>query len=224
MEDRDLVQVQFTRELYDKMCRHGQLEAEWHICRFDLPKRWELLRRIYQEYAGEIKEAHDEHPHYGTDPYFVDWMPIFTPIEYSAWCSIRYRGLPLYPQVPVLQYFIDFANPHMKIGVECDGKDWHDPEKDRKRDLHLHEHGWKIFRVSGSECNRNWMTDYEMMLADLDQQAREEQLEHWFYDTSDGVFEALRIYYFNHYRPESDPRFDLAVRSLVRHRLVEFDL
>ena len=77
------------------------------------------------------------------DPYFIDWLLDFSPIEEIAWNSIRSRGVPLYPQFSLFNYFIDFANPVLKIGLEMDGKEFHDTEKDRERDTKLAEY-WPI--------------------------------------------------------------------------------
>jgi very-short-patch-repair endonuclease len=186
--------------------------------RHDLPKRWALLRRIYAEYADDLSAAAAENPRYSTDPYFVDWLPIFTPIEEAAWAAIRYRGLPFYPQFPALQYFLDFACPHLKIAVETDGK-MHDPEKDRRRDTRLMEAGWKVFRVQGRECFRDFKTKGEMVDEHMPEDEQEEATEQWLKETCDGVFESIRIVYFSE---GESPYWDWAVRSLAHHRLVDF--
>jgi len=38
-----------------------------------------------------------------------------SPIEFNVWSDIRSNGLMFYPQFPVLNYFIDFADPIRKI-------------------------------------------------------------------------------------------------------------
>lgn len=88
------------------------------------------------------------------DPYSLPFDRFFTPIEYEVWCFIRIGGLPFYPEYPVLNFFLDFADPVRKIGIECDGKDFHDKEKDKVRDAKLRELGWKIFRLTGEEILR----------------------------------------------------------------------
>lgn len=220
---RHISDFEITEELLDKWGRHASLEEQWYKLR-NTPRRWELIRRIYAEFDEDIFEAGRENHRYGCDPYFVDWSPIFTPIEDSAWSSIRCKPVPFYPQYPALNYFLDFANPCVKIGVEVDGKDWHDVEKDRRRDERLVAAGWKIFRISGSECWRDWKSSYEMFLEDYTERQKEAEIQRWIMETSDGIFEAIRILYFNDEDPLDHPNFDLAVRSLNAHRLVDFDL
>lgn len=83
-----------------------------------------------------------------------DWLPIFTPIEAAAWHDIRANGLPLWPQLPVGRFFVDFGNPVAKIALECDGKQWHDPIKDEARDRILADMGWTVYRAEGWRCLR----------------------------------------------------------------------
>lgn len=81
----------------------------------------------------------------------IEWN--FTPIERNVWEEIRCLGLPLYPQVPVGPYFIDFADPKRKIAIEVDGRRWHqDKEKDRRRERDIEKFGWRIYRIPG------WLT------------------------------------------------------------------
>jgi len=86
------------------------------------------------------------------DPYVMDWINFFTPIEYNIWCVIRLLGLKFVPQYPIGKYFVDFANIQEKICLEVDGKDWHnDLEKDRARECEIKNRGWKIIRISGKD-------------------------------------------------------------------------
>ncbi len=90
------------------------------------------------------------------DPYGIyDWNAIFSPIEKLVWVEIRNLGLPFYPQYPVLNFFLDFADPIKKIGLELDGKDYHlDKEKDRRRQELIENEGWDVYRISGSTVMR----------------------------------------------------------------------
>lgn len=86
-------------------------------------------------------------------PYFVDWVPILTPIELQMWYLLRAQRIPFYPQFPVGRFFVDFGNPHHKVAIECDGKRFHqDEEKDYKRELELYQLGWRVVRFSGHAC------------------------------------------------------------------------
>lgn len=68
--------------------------------------------------------------------------------------------LIIIPQFAFARYRIDFAvvgkiGNHMTriAAVECDGRDFHDPEKDRARDHYLKSWGIDTYRIKGSEIN-----------------------------------------------------------------------
>lgn len=113
---------------------------------------WKIIRKFYKEYQNDILEAGPIQ--YGVDPYWWEGVIEMTPIERSSWADIKSWGLAFYPQYPVLKYFVDFANPSLKIIIECDGKHWHDPAKDAVRDAELNKAGWTVYRFTGRECNK----------------------------------------------------------------------
>lgn len=99
------------------------------------------------------------------DPYAIaDWMGLFSPIEHDAWCEIREYGLPMWPQLPVDKFFVDFGNPIKKVALECDGREFHDAKKDAERDAVLLSKGWRVLRVTGSQCyrTRTMLSPHEM--------------------------------------------------------------
>ena len=114
--------------------------------------KWNEIREFYKTNMQDIMSAHPQQ--YGVDPYWWEDIVEMTPIERSAWSDIRSCGVVFYPQFPVLGYFADFANPKFKIIIECDGKDWHDPEKDASRDAKLNALGWTVHRFTGSQCKK----------------------------------------------------------------------
>ena len=128
------------------------------------------------------------------DPYFIDWVIGFSPIESMVWNDIRGSGLPFYPQVPACGYFLDFACPMLKIAIECDGKDFHDKQKDAIRDSKLEADGWIVFRLTGSECNRLLPdpTSNEEYLEGADSYT----ISEWFNKTSHGVMYAIDQLFF----------------------------
>ena len=77
-------------------------------------------------------------------------------IEYKNNGLIRY---PIIPQFEVKYgsstYPIDFAIPHLKIGLEADGEVFHSSPKqithDRERDMKLSQAGWTILRFKDEE-------------------------------------------------------------------------
>ena len=66
-----------------------------------------------------------------------------------------YRALREIHLAPVAQFGIgplraDFAFPEVQLAVECDGRQYHDPDADRHRDSRLRQRGWSVLHFSGS--------------------------------------------------------------------------
>jgi len=160
---------------------------------------FEFLKSCKEYYDHTLPQILEYHMGGGKGfyrPYPCDWMKILNVPEFDCWAAIRRKGgLPLYPQFPVLNYFIDFANPHLKIGVEIDGKEFHDVEKDTIRDTKLKKEGWIIIRISASEMMRSNYTDVWDDDGSYDENLK--NLRYWMLKTGDGVLEAIRSIYFN---------------------------
>lgn len=184
--------------------------------------KWGVLRYVYQQKHAEIIEASASHIRGWVDPYFVDWMVDASPIERIAWGDIRGRSTPLYPQFPLFNYFIDFANPYLKVGVELDGKQWHNADKDRVRDEFLASVGWHIYRITGSEAHKTVDIPHYPDEYDYDEQKLEEIYEDYFMNTSEGITRAIDIIYFQGHNPLDSP--DVCYRTLNAHRLADFDI
>lgn len=182
--------------------------------------KWGFIRQAYMELMPEILAAAKVKPGGRIDPYFLDWQKHFSHIERIAWDSIRMRGVALYPQLPLFNYFIDFASPYLRIGLELDGGQ-HDNIKDRERDMRLAEYGWSIFRVSASEAIYDFLDPFSEDAADLTEREKEEAQEYWLLNTCDGVIESIKCVYFD---GQIDAYDGLALLSLERHRLVDFSL
>jgi len=162
----------------------------------DVP--YEQIRAHYEWMTPLIMERSAKHPAGWVSPYcnHLSWSGYFTPIEDNTWQVIRCFGkVPLYPQFPVLNYFLDFGNPFLKIGVECDGKDYHmDKKKDMIRDTNLRKIGWRIYRISGSDCVRPINPEYYI----VDKFSLRNQikiLEEYYNTTIEGLMKALAIKY-----------------------------
>lgn len=158
------------------------------------------------------------------DPYFLNWQ--FTPIERNAWSDIRCVGIPLYPQCPVAGVFIDFADPHLKIGLELDGQAFHDRERDTLRDERLWRQGWRIFRITGAES-------YRMLLGPLDEAFGDDscseaewmgRLDDWARTTLEGVIWSLGVLYYGKRPNSGEHERAVAARALALHRLADFPL
>lgn len=159
----------------------------------DFGNKWKAIKELYKNQLPAIKSRKGNA--YTVDPYILDWVSIFTPIEAYAWGTIRDLGLPLYPQFPVEGVFVDFGDPVKRIAVECDGKDYHNEERDFIRDQMLSDAGWTVFRVSGSECRRLGATLSELQQSRECQEISDAKLEAcvkaWATKTSDGLLNAI---------------------------------
>ena len=135
-----------------------------------IEERWHRLRMNYATFQALVDAGHDDWM--TGDPYQIaDWVMLFTPIEAAAWSDIRSAGLPLWPQLPVGRFFLDFGNPVTKVALECDGRQWHSAEKDAPRDAWLRARGWTVFRVPGWRCNTPTERPDAYHEADVDERA-----------------------------------------------------
>lgn len=117
---------------------------------------WNAIRSHYGHFTPQIlAERSDE---WAIDAYAWDnGMIQLTPIEVWLWADIRESGCIFYPQYPVGRVVLDFANPKAKVGIECDGAAYHkDKAKDAARDADLAAQGWKIYRITGSDCRTDF--------------------------------------------------------------------
>jgi very-short-patch-repair endonuclease len=165
-------------------------------------ERFKEIRAYYRDnlpaMLGEYKRTGNMH----FDPYGLDFIKWETPIEERAWYAIRGQDVPMYPQIPALNYFLDFANPFLKIGLECDGKQWHDAEKDAARDARLSDAGWQIYRIPGWKCNNlmqpPWEKFAEMRGAgeEVRRDFKDSYSEKWFCETVEGLVMAIGWQHF----------------------------
>jgi len=159
-------------------------------------------------------------------PYSImDWKEEMSPIEFETWKVIRGIGMPFKPEFPVGKYFLDFANNQQKIGIECDSAMYHtDKSKDLVRDQDLYKLGWKIFRITGRECNKipertlsEIIKDQQIYNCDISN-----ELDDYFMNTVDGVLDAIDIFYFN--RLPYFQHMDYVIKTLDAHRLIKFPI
>lgn len=159
----------------------------------------EKIRLHYSYLTDLILERSEIKNSFWVDPYCnsLDWVEMFTPIETQMWSAIRCFGkAPFYPQYPVGRYFLDFGNPSTKIGIECDGADYHtDVERDKRRDKWLAKNGWIIYRITGSDCVKEEMETDEYSTDD----EKYEVLRFNYMKTCLGLVKAIAIYHFDYY-------------------------
>lgn len=107
------------------------------------------IREAYQRCKTRIEAS----PRPTVHPYEIfPWQ--FSKAEDCFWHEVRCSWLPLYPEYPILNYFVDFANPNLKLAVEIDGKEWHqgNEAKDAERQRRIEAEGWKVERLAASSC------------------------------------------------------------------------
>lgn len=85
---------------------------------------------------------------------------VFTPIEEKMLAAFTANELSYQPQARIGRFTVDFLVTHenKRVIVECDGKAYHDPLKDRERDKVLFSEGYPVCHFSGAD-----------ILADVDQ-------------------------------------------------------
>lgn len=163
-------------------------------------KTCEAIKKHYDRLTKLILERSEIKNSFWVDPYCdIDWFTLLTPIEYNMWTAIRGFGhAPFYPQYPVGNYFLDFANPSIMVGIECDGALYHqDKEKDKKRDKWLADNGWIIYRISGSDCVKEGVDIESNIDISYDERCEGERFN--YLNTCYGLIKAIGIYHFNYY-------------------------
>jgi very-short-patch-repair endonuclease len=144
----------------------------------------------------------------------MDWVKVFSPIEYMMWCDIRNYNMRMWPQYPIGKYFADFANVEHKVVIECDGKMWHNQELDAVRDAFMIEEGWTVYRISGAECFR---------VAEREEYAEHEEEENKIYiedlyRSSHGLVKAIFHFHYGKSFAMSDNEERTAEHCLHIHR------
>jgi very-short-patch-repair endonuclease len=181
------------------------------------------IKSYYQSVESELLDHYYKNPLQYYDSYPTDWSKIFTPIEEMAWNAIRSKGrVVLYPQYPALEYFLDFANPGLKIALELDGKNFHNKERDFIRDLDLKRDGWIIYRITGKEMYRDCKEWFDIEY--LPEEDKIEEIDKWILNTGDGVIEAIRQVHFNESFFRTDEETDYVYTRFCENCLQTLEL
>jgi DNA helicase II / ATP-dependent DNA helicase PcrA len=98
---------------------------------------------------------------------------VFTPIEEKLLNALTAHKLSYQPQVRIGRFTVDFlvTLASKKVIVECDGKAYHDPIKDRERDKVLASEGYLICHFSGAEIVADVEKCIEVIKKRLDYEA-----------------------------------------------------
>jgi DNA helicase II / ATP-dependent DNA helicase PcrA len=81
----------------------------------------------------------------------LDGLPPLTPIEAILYAAMREADLAPVAQFGIKRFRADFAFPEVRLVVECDGRGWHDGDRDQRRDAALRREGWEPLHFTGSE-------------------------------------------------------------------------
>lgn len=223
-------QIEYWTSLEDLMqdMLKRRNDNQWYIKYIEATTYLGRLKAVKEYYLDHEQRIIDHHSkgHSGWyNSYLVDWTLLFTPIEREAWNSIRCKGrIVLYPQYPVLNYHLDFGNPFLKIGLELDGKDFHNPDKDRERDLKLKSEGWVIYHIKGSEMMRSQyksLDEYETWETEENFAEVESNTIYWLRNTGDGVIESIkRIHFIENISRIWENFLGTCQQSLEEHTLI----
>jgi hypothetical protein len=159
--------------------------------------------------------------------YDLGLYDLFTPIERALWDSLRIYGLPAVPQYPVGAYTLDFALPKQRIGIEADGREFHDHARDEARDESLwRKHGWRVFRLTGGECIRVVPSPGELreelrdhIGCEPDEHDMAPGLRAFYWTTACGLVLSIKHMLVENSRHEHS---GWMLESLERHRLASF--
>jgi hypothetical protein len=215
-------EVMSAESLFEAMIRQEQFEQEYKQSGRTFDRRI-LSRKYYHEITPAILALPAS---VWADVYPFDWD--FNANEKLLWGSIRRRPMAIYPEFPVLNYFVDFGNPLFQIALEADSKQFHDKKSDAERDKRLLKNGWLVFRVPYEENVSDFVElgDIGEMFDIGDEERASEELHKWLLHTGDGVVEGLYFRYFmsDEERSRRDNKYpgfsDLVDRTLKSHRLV----
>ena len=179
-------------------------------------ERFWALRAIYESIGPELVEAGRE----WTDPYNFDFCNMQSPIERLLWSDIRGNQLGLYPEYPISRFFVDFYNPAICVGIEADGKQWHNKERDTARDNEIFQTaGAALIRVTGAECHKGADTPhYRLHEGQITKQNYDHFLEDWYLNSSAGVVKAMSVIFCGVPVPERE--YQLSHETLWNHCLV----
>lgn len=154
------------------------------------------IREIYKNYLPILLKQKPSR----IDPYIFPFDIPMTPIEENVWGDIRNIGLPFFMQVPVGPYFIDFGDPINKIGIEVDGKEFHqDLEKDESREKELNGMGWIIYRIPGNvtfKTRQDYIPD-GYAESEHDEGDLQKRLESFYSECAEGILTQIKTKHYN---------------------------
>jgi len=190
-------------------------------------ERHVAYRFLYKYFNDIIIKYSEENKRFRINLDYYRFIRYFTPIEHFVYDLTRInRTIQLHPQYPVGKYILDFGNPYFKIGVECDGKEFHNFEKDHNRDLDLYNnYGWKIYRIKGVECYSKYKNKYRFESDffehnnEIDNEEKFLFYDYFYNNMAEGILMAISHYYLNEHS-YMDRYSSTINNSLKNHNLI----
>jgi len=172
----------------------------------------EKIRFHYFIYQDIIREAYPQCLCHGYD---VKSEKSLTPIEIGVYETIQYYNLPLLPQYPINNYFVDFGDPIRKIAIEVDGKYFHlDKRKDEVRQKEIEAEGWTFYRIQGKHTYFPIYEYYKYLTKSEMEYASNEELDE-FIDKHKNSNSDCLITYLNKTIYDSDPVDEDMIPNMV---------
>ncbi len=140
----DLIEVALSRAIVERRVTAKVLRARIH----DMARQGVQGPRVLRSLL-----------HQGSGRSFVT-----SPLERLVGEALAGAGLPpFHREYPVYLeggvYYLDFAFPHFRVGVEADSRRWHSDagsfERDRARHNALASAGWRVLRVTEDQVRRD---------------------------------------------------------------------
>ncbi|HEY7021627.1 MAG TPA: DUF4011 domain-containing protein [Ktedonobacterales bacterium] len=135
--------------------------------------------RDYIEYAEQGPESLARQRAQANNGASAVYAQFDSPFEQAVYEALTQRGLRLATQVGCSGYRIDLAveNParpgRYLLGIECDGRTYHNSktarDRDRLRQQHLERMGWRIHRIWSSDWWRHPEGEIERILREVGQ-------------------------------------------------------
>jgi very-short-patch-repair endonuclease len=108
--------------------------------------------------------------------------------EFNMWRDLRVwgRGLGFYPEFPIGNDVVDFADPQKRIVIEVDSR-LHDLDKDKAKDGRLKQQGYRVIRVNARNAKKDIedLRDKINTLRDYDKHNEAEKLKSALEDNSE---------------------------------------
>ncbi len=116
-------------------------------------KNPEVRKKMTESFRKTMIEHPERHPNF-----IMNKKGFISSIEKKMKALLDNLCIEYAQQLPIRQYFVDFAIEKEKICIECDGHYWHTEktkERDAKRQLEIESLGWTVIRFGEDEINKS---------------------------------------------------------------------